>query len=217
MKEKNQCSKTEVTCVTVGPFQENTFFLRPAGGDETIVIDPGDEAERLFQLVEEKEWKPVAVLTTHAHLDHIGAVEPFRQRYGIPYFLHEEDLFLLEGAADHALMFGVTPPKIPSVDRSLEDVDMLELAGLSIQTLHTPGHSPGSVCFRVDGRLFAGDLVFQGSIGRTDLPGGDYDTIARSLREHILTLPDDTVIHCGHGPDTRVGVERRTNPFLLQL
>lgn len=218
MRDENQAnSGTEVTCVAVGPFQENAFFLRPAGGVSTIVIDPGDEAERLFALVEGNGWEPVAVLGTHAHLDHMGAVEPFRRRYGVPYYLHEEDRFLLEGAPDHALMFGVAPPEIPKVDRRLEDGEILELAELNIAVVHTPGHSPGSVSFRVDGRFFAGDLVFQGSIGRTDLPGGDFETISRSLREQVLTLPDETVIHSGHGPDTTAGAERRSNPFLLQL
>ena len=159
----------------------------------------------------------MAVFNTHAHLDHVGAVEPFRERYDIPYYLHEADRFILEDAPDHAIMFGVKPPAVPKVVNPLDNVSSLQIAGLDIRVVHTPGHSPGSVCFLVDGRCFAGDLVFQGSIGRTDLPGGNYDTIAHSLRKHLLSLPDETVIHCGHGPDTKVGVERRSNPFLLEL
>ncbi len=217
MKHTLPGSETEVRRVAVGPFQVNTFFLHRRGESDTVVIDPGDESERLFAIVEENGWRPVAILNTHAHLDHIGAVQAFRTRFDIPFHLDEKDRFLLEAAPDHARMFGITPPEIPPIDRPLDGTGTITLAGMRIETIHTPGHSPGSVCFRVDGRLFAGDLVFQGSIGRTDLPGGDFETIAKSLREELLTLPDETVLHCGHGPDTTVGEERKNNPFLLEL
>jgi glyoxylase-like metal-dependent hydrolase (beta-lactamase superfamily II) len=206
--------RTAVDMVTVGPFQENTFFLRAADAPETIVIDPGDEPERLISIVETHRWKPVAIVNTHAHLDHIGAVSELKNHFKLPFYLHPDDLNTLRDAPEHARMFGVRVPLVPEVDHALEGGQTLDLAGLQIRVLYTPGHTPGGVSFVVDGRVFAGDALFYGSIGRTDLPGGDYDTLMRSLREQLLPLPDETIVHCGHGPDTTIGRERRQNPFL---
>jgi glyoxylase-like metal-dependent hydrolase (beta-lactamase superfamily II) len=206
---------TAVDMVTVGPFQENTFFLRPVSSPDTVIIDPGDEADRLISIIASHGWKPVAIVNTHAHLDHIGAVDELRHHFNVPFYLHPGDVPTLKEAPEHACMFGVRAPVVPTVDHELAHGQYLDLAGLRIQVLHTPGHTPGGVSFAVDGRVFAGDALFYGSIGRTDLPGGDYEMLMRSLKERLLTLPDDTIVHSGHGPDTTIGRERRHNPFLM--
>ncbi|NNE07068.1 MAG: MBL fold metallo-hydrolase [Gemmatimonadetes bacterium] len=208
---------TELLGVTVGPFQENTFFLKATDSPETIVIDPGDEAERLIGELDRRGWSPIAIVNTHAHLDHIGAVQALKDHYSIPFFLHSHEIPILEAAPEHARMFGIAPPVVPAVDHLLDGLERLELAGLTLSLVLTPGHSTGSVSFFLDNRMIGGDVLFQGSIGRTDLPGGDYATLMGTLRDLMRTLPDETAIHPGHGPDTTMGEERRTNPFLLQL
>ena len=208
-------SLTEVTRMTVGPFQENTFFLRSGSNSEVVVIDPGEEAPRLIEFLESENLRPVAIVNTHAHLDHVGAIQPLKDRYDIPLYLHPDDLPILEAAPMAARMFAVPEPQVPSVEFSMAGGDSLSLAGMNIDVMFTPGHTPGHVSLRVDGRLFCGDVLFCGSIGRTDLPGGDTETLMKTLFEVILSLPDDTRVHCGHGPDTTIGEERNSNPFLI--
>lgn len=204
----------EVNGLVVGLFQENTFFLRRRDSAETVVIDPGDEGEKISRTIRAHGWKPVAVVNTHAHLDHVGAVARVKSEFDVPFYLHPDDRPLLRAAPEHAAVFGVPAPEVPDVDRPLAHRQTLDLAGLSIQVVHTPGHTPGGVCLVVPGRLFAGDTLFLGSIGRTDLPGGEYETLIDSIRDRVMALPDETVVHCGHGPDTTIGRERKTNPFL---
>ena len=206
---------TDVAQIVVGPFAENTYLLRAKGGSESLVIDPGDEAERLIALIEESGTKPVAIINTHAHLDHIGAVAQLKDHYGIPFYLHPDDAPTLEQGPIASQLYGLPPVTVPSVDHALDDGQTLELAGLTLDVVFVPGHAPGHVAFLIDGRCFGGDCLFQGSIGRTDLPGGDMDTLMRSIRERLLPLPDDTIVHSGHGPDTTIGQEKRTNPFIV--
>lgn len=207
-------TSTAVDTLAVGPFQENTFLLRAADAADVIVIDPGEDAERLIEFMGKHDYTPVAIVNTHAHLDHIGAVEPLKQQYDIPFYLHPDDREILQSAPEHARLFGVRVPEVPEIDVELSDNQTLELAGLRIQVLHTPGHTPGGVSLQVGTRVFAGDTLFFGSIGRTDLPGGDFQTLMKSIEERLLTLPDETVVHSGHGPDTTIGRERQHNPFL---
>lgn len=206
---------TEVTCITVGPFQENTFFLRSISSSEVIVIDPGDEAPRLIEFLDSKNLRPVAIVNTHAHLDHVGAIQPLKDRYKVPLYLHSDDLPILKAAPAAARMFAVPEPRVPEVEFEMSEGETLALAGLKLEVLFTPGHTPGHVSLRVDGRLFSGDVLFCGSIGRTDLPGGNTETLMNTLFQKILPLPDDTVVHCGHGPNTTIGEERVSNPFLI--
>lgn len=205
---------TAVDTFAVGPFQENTFLLRAEGSSDLIVIDPGEDAERLTQFIDDHKYKPVAIVNTHAHLDHIGAVEPLKKHFGIPFYLHHADREILAAAPEHARLFGVREPEVPEIDFELAADQVLELAGLKLRVLHTPGHTPGGVSLHVGGRVFAGDTLFYGSIGRTDLPGGDFQTLIKSIEEQLLALPDETVVHSGHGPDTTIGREREYNPFL---
>jgi glyoxylase-like metal-dependent hydrolase (beta-lactamase superfamily II) len=206
----------EVTSVTVGPFQENTFFLKRLDREDVVIIDPGDEPDRLIDLVEDRGWRPAAIVNTHAHLDHVGAVEPFKRHFGIEFWLHHDDLPLLRGAPEHARLFGVRPPVVPEVEHDLAGLTTLEVAGIRFELRHTPGHSPGSVSLVLPGRVVSGDVLFEGSIGRTDLPGGSLPVLMQSIERCLLSLPDETIVHCGHGPDTTIGRERQTNPFILQ-
>jgi glyoxylase-like metal-dependent hydrolase (beta-lactamase superfamily II) len=212
--ERQGKAGVEVQGIVVGLFQENTFLLREAGGPLSIVIDPGDEAAKIARVIAANGWRPEAIVNTHGHLDHIGAVQDLKDRYGIPFLLHESDVELLASAADHARFFGVPVPRVPAVDRYLRDGETLRFGALEIRVLHTPGHTPGGVSLLVGMRVFAGDTLFHGSIGRTDLPGGDLETLLHSIRDRLLVLPDETIVHSGHGPDTTIGRERSSNPYL---
>ncbi|MFH1681785.1 MAG: MBL fold metallo-hydrolase [Candidatus Eisenbacteria bacterium] len=207
----------EVVRIVVGPFQVNCFLLGARGLPERVLVDPGDEPDRIATRIDSDGWKPVAIVNTHAHLDHIGGIHDLKERYGIPLLLHPADEPILRTAPEHARLLGVSEPSVPAVDRPLRDRETLDLAGLRLEVLHTPGHTPGGVSLALEGRVFAGDTLFQGSIGRTDLPGGSCETLLRSIRDRLLTLPDETIVHSGHGPDTTIGRERRSNPFLAGL
>lgn len=204
----------EVHVAPVGLFQTNAWFLRRVDRDEVIVFDPGSDAEQLIDTIDSNGWKPVAILNTHGHIDHVGAVEPLRRRFRIPFYLHPADGYLLDSLAASAHRWGIPVPEQPQIDRPLAGDEVLELAGLVIEALATPGHTPGGVSFVVAGHVFAGDCLFQGSIGRTDFPGGDSATLLATLRDRFMQLPDATRVCPGHGPATTIERERGSNPFL---
>ena len=208
---------TDVHVEPVGPFQTNAFFLRKKDSDEVIFVDPGDEADHLIEVVESRGWKPVAILNTHAHIDHMGAVQGMKARFSIPFYLHRSELPVLENTPKSARNWGIPVPEVPEVDHLVEDNETLDLAGLTLKVLFTPGHTPGGASYLTDGRVFGGDCLFFDSIGRTDFPGGNTRTLMDSLRSRFLSLPDDTLVHCGHGPDTTIGREREHNPFLTAV
>lgn len=200
----------QIQCFTVTPFQENCYVLTHGG--ETIVIDPGEAAPALLRAIDGQNV--TMIFNTHCHCDHSGGNAELMQRTGAPLVAHEADLPLLRTIRQQGMMFGVRVPESPDPDRFINEGDVVTIGDAELKVFHTPGHAPGHVVLVGDGFVIAGDTLFAGSIGRTDLPGGDYDTLIQSIREKLLVLPDDTQVFCGHGPSTTIGEERRTNPFL---
>ncbi|MGH9485584.1 MAG: MBL fold metallo-hydrolase, partial [Terriglobales bacterium] len=200
----------------VGPLACNCTLL----GDETtataIVIDPGAEVDEVLRRLAEQRWRLDAILVTHAHIDHIGGAAELKRRTGAPVWLNSRDQELYDALDAQAAWLGIAAPERTRMDAELKSSSRIALAATRLEVLETPGHTQGSVSLYLpsEGKLFAGDTLFAGSIGRTDLPGGDYATLQRSLRGTVLALPDATVVIPGHGPETTIGTERALNPFL---
>jgi len=206
-----------IETLLLGPVGTNAYIVGDPATRKAAILDPGDEPRRVLGVLTRLGLSPDVIIATHAHFDHVGAVRPLIEATGAPFLLFEAELPVLEVAADRAALFGIDIPQPPAPDRLLRDGETLEMGGRTFRIAHTPGHSPGHMCLISDGVAFVGDVIFQGSIGRTDLPGGDYETLIRSIATHLLPLPDETVLYNGHGPATTVGHERRTNPFLAGL
>jgi glyoxylase-like metal-dependent hydrolase (beta-lactamase superfamily II) len=202
------------------PFYKNGFVVGCETTREAVVIDPGDEIEALVRQVDERKLTVRHVLLTHAHLDHITGVARAREAFGAPVHLHEADLPLYDAVVQQGMMFGLQVNRQPRPDRFYRDDEVVRFGGMAVRVHHTPGHSPGGVCLQVGSSdeagldLFVGDTLFAGSIGRTDLPGGDYDTLIRSIREVLFAFADEARVYPGHGEPTTIGRERATNPFL---
>jgi hydroxyacylglutathione hydrolase len=202
--------------LTVGPFQENCYVI---GDEETLegaVVDPGDEAVRIALAVEQTNLEIGRILITHAHIDHVGAVAALADEYACPVLMHAEAEPMLEQLPTQAMMMGLRFGKVPSVDHYIEDGQVLEVGGLKLEARYTPGHAPGHLAFYAESEavVFAGDALFAGSVGRTDLFGGNMEVLMRSINERLMTLPDETQVFPGHGPQTTIADERRHNPFL---
>ena len=201
-----------------GMFAENTYLIVDAQARECAIVDPGEEAGLILHKVEEIGARPVAIWLTHAHVDHVLGVPAVAQRTGAPVWLHPGDRPLYDAVPDQAAWFGlVAPDRLPVPDNDMVHGDSLAVGELRFEVRHAPGHSPGSVCLIGAGVALTGDVLFAGSIGRTDLPGGDFETLIGSIERELLTLPDDTILYSGHGPETTVGRERHSNPFLKGL
>lgn len=209
----------------VPPFMKNGFVLGCEVTREAVVIDPGDDVELLLEAVKKHGLEPVAIVLTHAHLDHVTGVARAKQALGVPVWLHKDDQFLYEAVVQQGLMFGFNVDPQPPVDHFYEPDQTLRFGEYEIAVRHTPGHCPGGVCLAVNGDprtqgpterriLIVGDTLFAGSIGRTDLPGGDLETLLKSIREVLFSFPDGTPVYSGHGEPTTIGQERRSNPFL---
>jgi hydroxyacylglutathione hydrolase len=202
----------------VGPVGANCYIFGDDAAGEVFIIDPGDEPERILNTVRRLNVRPIAIVNTHGHFDHVQGVDEVRRATGAPFWIHEAEREVLEqGPARARMLFGVDLPPSPAPDRWLRDGDRLQVGTLTLTVRHTPGHSPGGICLLGEGLAFTGDTLFAGSIGRADLPGADLETLLTSIVRVLLPLPDDTVCYPGHGPKTTIGEEKRTNPFLAPL
>jgi glyoxylase-like metal-dependent hydrolase (beta-lactamase superfamily II) len=202
-----------VRTFTVGPFQENAYLLVDERASAAVLVDPGDEGDRLVAAVRESGATLEAIWLTHAHIDHVGAIARVVREWVVPVFLHPADRPLYDRVEMQAAVYGLPFEAPPPPDRELDDGDTLTVGTLEFRVMHTPGHAPGLVVIHGHGIAFVGDLVFAGSIGRTDLPLSDPHGMARSL-ERLASLPGDTVLYPGHGPSTTLARERAENPFL---
>ncbi len=209
----------EVEMLTVGPVAENCFLLRRAGSDRLLVVDPGEEADRILAAIEATGAKAEAILITHCHFDHIGAVAPVAAATGAPVYCPEIEVPILADIMRFVPWEGFGPFESYEADEALRGGETLELAGMELDVVFTPGHSPGHVTYAVRGEdaLFSGDVLFQGSVGRVDLPGADGPTLLASLGQLLDSFPDEAVVHPGHMGLTTLGVERAGNPFLGSL
>jgi len=198
-----------------GMFAENCYLVVDEEAEACAIVDPGEEAGLILHKVQETGARPVGIWLTHAHLDHVLGVPTIAAETGAGVWLHPADRPLYDAVPEQAAWFGLPPPgRLPAPDQELSHGMRLPVGNLSFEVRHAPGHSPGSVCFVAQGVALGGDVLFAGSIGRTDLPGGDYETLIASIERELLPLSDDTILYSGHGPETTIGRERRTNPFL---
>ena len=216
---------------TLGELQENGYLVFDAERAAAVAVDPGDCPEPMIARLDKTRGKLLAILLTHGHWDHIAGVRELADRmsgaaHDAPVYLHEADVPLYDHVIEQAALFGFHAEPQPPVDRTVKDGDVLDFGPLHVEVIHTPGHTPGGVCYRIsdagvqsvaDGTsaaVFVGDTIFAGGVGRTDLPGGSWNQLLRSIRTKILTLDDAVILYPGHGPATTVGAERATNPFL---
>lgn len=203
----------EFETITVGALETNCYLVFDKERN-SIIIDPGGEPEKISSFIDSRNLKPLMIINTHGHADHCGGNKFLKERYSIPVLMHQADVEILnsfENKFIFPLMKGGLPP-FP--DKFLKDGELIKFGGTSLKIIHTPGHTPGSISIFVDGILFPGDLIFSGSVGRTDLPGGSWFELINSIKNKILTLPDETIILPGHGPSTTVREEKESNPFL---
>jgi hydroxyacylglutathione hydrolase len=208
---------------TAGPFQQNGFVVACETTKEAVVIDPGDGVRSLLAFAERESLAIRHILLTHAHIDHVTGVAEAKRALNVPVYLHRDDLFLYEQVVQHGQVFGVRVEPQPPIDVFYTPGQTIGFGDLQAAVHHTPGHCPGGVCLAIGHKgeapkeLFVGDTLFAGSIGRTDLPGGDYNVLMASIRSVLFPFGDDAVVHSGHGPDTTIGREKATNPFLQNL
>jgi glyoxylase-like metal-dependent hydrolase (beta-lactamase superfamily II) len=209
-------SNLVVEHLVVGPLQSNCFILGHEPSGEAVVIDPGGDGDIVMAAVRRRPWKIVAVLNTHAHFDHTGANDLIVRETGAPLMIPKGDAPHLDQAHMAANIYGLRAEQSPKADRLLDEGDVIPLGDEDIRVLSTPGHTIGGASFLTSAGIFTGDALFAGSIGRTDLPGGDYDILINSIREKILSLPDETLVYPGHGPSTEVGREKTENLFFQE-
>ena len=197
-----------------GPLEVNCYIVGCEETKKAAVIDPGGDVPRIQQLLDKHELELVMIINTHGHFDHIGGNRELLEASGAELIIHRDDRPVLDRAREHAAAFGLQAEPPPAPTRELSGGETLELGKLMLQVIHTPGHSPGGICLYIDDTLLVGDTLFAGSIGRTDLPGGDHQLLIRGIKEKLLSFPESTKVFPGHGPMTTIGEEKLHNPFL---
>lgn len=209
-------NEMEIRGVVVGTFQENCYIISSQQTKEAIIIDPGDESERILEVAKDMGVNVKVIANSHGHGDHVMAISGIKQIHDIPFLIHNSEIPVLERSNQSMRDYlGDNLSGIPQPDGYVEDNGKVSVAGLDLHVIHTPGHTPGSVSYFVNGLLFSGDTLFRGSIGRTDLPGGSYEQIMEGITNKLLKLPDDTIVLPGHMLQTSIGEERNNNPFIL--
>lgn len=203
--------------ITSGPFQENGYIIHGEDSKNCILIDPGDNPELYIRKIEEFNLTPLAIINTHGHIDHIHAVQPLKDHFSIPFYIHENEKMFLEHYPNSCLTYGMIPNQKLEVDYWLTDETDLKVGEYTLKIVFTPGHTPGGLCYQINGNIFTGDTLFKGSIGRTDFPGGDYGILMESLQKLINEIPGETRVHSGHGLSTTIAEEVNSNPFLVDL
>lgn len=203
-----------IETIVVGPLQVNCHLVICEETKQAAVVDPGADPELILQAVKDAGCQVTLIINTHGHFDHIGANKRIKEATGAELLIHPDDVQLLRNANVHASVYGLSVEASPMPDRLLSEKEQLKIGQLSADIIHVPGHSPGSVCLKIGKNLIVGDVLFAGSIGRTDLPGGDHHLLISGIREKLLILPDETVVHPGHGPDSTIGSEKVSNPFV---
>jgi glyoxylase-like metal-dependent hydrolase (beta-lactamase superfamily II) len=207
-------SKLQIENIIVGPLSSNCYIVWDQETSQGIVIDPGDDPDKILERIKKNKIKIEKILVTHSHFDHIGAISALKKELNVDFLAHEEDLFFIEEEKDAAKRLGVDIDQPPKPDRFIKDGEIISVGRFNLKVLHTPGHSPGGVCYLYDKILFSGDTLFQGSIGRTDLRKGSLNDLIKSIKNRLYHLPDDTVVYTGHGPLTTIGYEKKFNAFV---
>ena len=200
----------------VGALEVNCYLIGCDKSREIAIIDPGGEAEKIMATIKENNHKPVYIINTHGHIDHIAANKEFKDRYNIPLLIHSKDALFLTSQQDSMLEMMLNAQPSPPADELLEEGDNIAIGSINLEVIHTPGHSPGSICLKFNQALFTGDTLFTSGIGRTDLPGGSYDELMKSIKEKILKFDRGWMIYPGHGPSSTIGHEIDYNPFLKE-
>ncbi len=198
----------------VGPIMANCYILGCEKTKEAVIIDPGDDSDRILMALADKNLKVKYIINTHGHFDHVGANKKMKEVTKASIMIHVEDEPMLAQLDSAAASFGLSAENSPDADKHLEDGDEISFGEITLKVIHTPGHSRGGVCLYTKGYLFVGDTLFAGSIGRTDLPGGDYNTLISNIKKKLFVLPGETVVYTGHGPETTLAREKESNPFL---
>ncbi len=203
-----------IKTLAVGPIMANCYIVGCESGKQAAVIDPGDETDKILMALAEAGLTVKYILNTHGHFDHVGGNRRMKDATGAELLIHPNDVRMLESLPQAAAAFGLSAESSPPPDRTIAEGDTITFGDITLQVLHTPGHSPGGVSFHANGAVFVGDTLFAGSIGRTDFEGGDFNTLISSIKNKLFPLGDDVTVYTGHGPTTTIGQEKQMNPFL---